>query len=115
MELLFNYIQHGLTVPLSCSVTQIIIDSTVSASKEGRNVQFVRLSMIHRRHSSPTKRHPYRGLYRENIFRHTANFVIFDPPWPREVGPLMQSTLHPLPLKGHLFPCGRSPKKIVVK
>src|SRR5437879_7010138 len=98
MEFLFNYIQHARDVPLSGSVTQIVIDSSISAAKEGRNVQFVRLGMVCGCHYTPAKRHPYSGLDRENIFRHHANFFIFDPPSARDLTPVTQSNLHPVPL-----------------
>src|SRR5258705_2684361 len=115
IALLFNYIKYGSIVPLSCSVIQIVIYSSISTSKEGRNVQFIRFSMLCSRHGTPNKRHPRRGLHRENIFRHAANFLIFDTPCPREVRPVMQSTLHSVPLKDQLFPRQRSLEKIVVK
>src|ERR1700756_162471 len=98
MELLFNYIQHGLTVPLSCSVTQIIIDSAVSTSKKGRNVQFIWFSVLCCCHRTPNKWHSYRGLHSENIFPHVVNLLIFAPAWLPEVRPVMQPALHSVPL-----------------
>src|SRR5216683_5333153 len=119
MELLFNYIKQASTVPLSCSVTQIVIDSSISASKKSWNVQFVRLSVIYCHHRTPTKRHPYRGFRRENIFRHAKNFFIFDPRRRRKVSrlpePLRQSNLHSVPFGDHLPPRRRSLEKVVVK
>jgi hypothetical protein len=60
----------------------MIIDSAVSTAKEGGDVQFVRRGVIHGSDATPNKRHPYRSLGRENIFRHDTDFVIFDMPLP---------------------------------